>query len=172
MAEVNTSGEATRKGPKRATTKVDMTPMVDLAFLLITFFMLTTTFTKPQMMEVNMPEPNGDPTPSAECSTVTAILGKDNQVYYFQGLPKNKPEINTAGFSDRDGIRNVLLKKKAEIKENCHQNMMVIIKAEDQSNYKNVVDIFDEMAITGVKSYALADLSPVEIALLKEKNLY
>lgn len=171
MAEVSNTPNQGGNRRARVSTKVDMTPMVDLAFLLITFFMLTTTFSKPQTMEIGMPD-KGDGTLTAECATVTAILGKDNQVYYFQGLPKDKPEIHTAAFSETGGIRNILLQKKNEIRQSCRHDMTVIIKAEDEANYKNVVDLFDEMAITGIDQYALTDLSPMEIDLLKEQNLY
>lgn len=175
MAEVDTGGGGgKKKGPKKVSTKVDMTPMVDLAFLLITFFMLTTTFSKPQMMEVGMPDKDDKtpPTKTKESTTLTVILGKDNAVHYFQGIPANKPEVKTTGFSEENGIRKVLLEKKNEIRQRNGEDMIVIIKAQDDSNYKNVVDLLDEMAITGVTRYALVDLSQPEIDLLKERNLY
>src|SRR5690554_658684 len=96
MAEINTSdsgGKGGKKRSKKASTKVDMTPMVDLAFLLITFFMLTTTFGKPQAMEVNMPDKTDDnqEQPLKESKTFTILLGENDIVYYYQGL--QDPEI-------------------------------------------------------------------------------
>ncbi len=176
MAEIDSGGGGKKKGPKKASTKVDMTPMVDLAFLLITFFMLTTTFSKPQMMEVNMPDKGDDQPPmkTKKSTTLTVILGKGDKVNYFQGIANEqpRPDVLTTSFSEDGGIRKVLLQKKAEIKQTNREDMVVIIKAQDESNYKNVVDILDEMAITGVTRYALVDISKDEVDLLKEKNLY
>lgn len=171
MAEIDTGGGGKKKGPKKASTKVDMTPMVDLAFLLITFFMLTTTFNKPQTMEVNMPDktdgPN-KPLPINEKRALTVILGKDNRVYYYQGV--NNPKVETTNYSDQ-GLREVLIKKKKEILQKVGKDMFVVIKATDGSNYKNVVDVLDEMAITSVPTYALADITPADLDLLKKQGL-
>jgi len=175
MAEVDTGGGGgKKKGPKKQSTKVDMTPMVDLAFLLITFFMLTTTFSKPQMMEVNMPDKDDkkEVTKTKESTTLTVILGKKDAVHYFQGIASKKPEVMTTSFSEDGGIRKVLLEKKAQIKNSNHEDMVVIVKAQDESNYKDVVDMLDELSITGVQRYALVDISKDEVDLLKEKNLY
>jgi biopolymer transport protein ExbD len=93
MAEIDTGGG------KKVSTKVDMTPMVDLAFLLVTFFMLTTTFSKPQTMEVNMPEKNqkDEKMKVAETRTTTLILSENNKIYYYSGSSEN-PEINVTNF--------------------------------------------------------------------------
>lgn len=170
MAEIDTGGGGKKKGPKKASTKVDMTPMVDLAFLLITFFMLTTTFNKPQTMEVNMPDKNNEDKTQKlnEKRAVTVIMGKDNNVYYYQGV--NNPVVEKTDYSDQ-GLREILIKKKKEIKQQTGKDMFVVIKATDGSNYKNVVDVLDEMAITSVPTYALADITPADLDLLKKQGL-
>lgn len=166
MAEVNTSdsGKGGKKRSKKASTKVDMTPMVDLAFLLITFFMLTTTFGKPQAMEVNMPDKTEDnqEQPLKESKAFTILLGENNIIYYYQGL--QDPELYTTDYSAQ-GIRSVLLQKKKEIAD-----MVILIKAHSKARYKNMVDILDEMHITAIKRYAIVDITPVDLELMDTKK--
>lgn len=155
MAEIDTGGG------KKVSTKVDMTPMVDLAFLLVTFFMLTTTFSKPQTMELNMPEKNqkDDKMKVAETRTTTLILAEDNKIFYYSGSTEN-PELNQTDFSEK-GIRKVLLNKVRTIKD-----PIVIIKSKKNAKYRNLVDVIDEMAITGIKIYALVDITPEDEQLV------
>jgi biopolymer transport protein ExbD len=170
MAEIDTGGGGKKKGPKKQSTKVDMTPMVDLAFLLITFFMLTTTFNKPQTMEVNMPDKNPDKI-KLELNfkrALTVIMGKDDKVYFYQGI--EDPRVSITDYSD-GGLRKVLLDKKKEIRQTTGKDMFVVIKATEKSNYKNVVDVLDEMAITSAPTYALADITPADMELLKKNGL-
>src|SRR6185312_16128217 len=106
MAEVSTGGgkKDGKKRAKKVSTKIDMTPMVDLAFLLITFFMLTTTFNKPQTMEVNMPDKteNNEQQPLKESKVLTIILGENDKVYYYTGL--TNPKVELTDYST-EGIR-------------------------------------------------------------------
>lgn len=126
MAEISSDsggghGKHQKKGRKKSgTPKVDMTPMVDLGFLLLTFFVLTTTFSKPQAMEINMPVPKDlkDPTPPTqfpEERTMTLLLSEDNVVYWYAGIPdpKTPPQLEKTDFS-KDGIEKVLLEKNAK----------------------------------------------------------
>ncbi len=167
MAEINTSdsgGKGGKKRSKKASTKVDMTPMVDLAFLLITFFMLTTTFGKPQAMEVNMPDKTDDnqEQPLKESKTFTILLGENDIVYYYQGL--QDPEIFETDYSAQ-GIRSILLRKNKEITD-----MVVLIKAHSRARYKNMVDMLDEMHIAAIKRYAIVDISEVDLELIETKK--
>jgi len=163
MAEVNTGGgkKDGKKRAKKVSTKIDMTPMVDLAFLLITFFMLTTTFSKPQTMEVNMPDKteNNEQQPVKESQALTIILGEDDKVYYYTGL--TNPKIEVTDFS-AEGIRKVLLQKNKQIR-----NIVVLIKPMDTSRYKNMVDILDEMHITNTKRYAIVAVTQKDVELTK-----
>src|SRR4051812_38873008 len=104
MADISTDAGGGRRGGKRrkrgnASTKIDMTPMVDLAFLLITFFMLTTTFSKPQAMDVNMPDKTDDDKKMEikESRTMTVILGEANKIYWYMGF--QNPEVKVTDFS-------------------------------------------------------------------------
>jgi biopolymer transport protein ExbD len=175
MAELDTSGGGgKKKGSKKASTRIDMTPMVDLAFLLITFFMLTSSFNKPKTMEVNMPDKNEDPEKNkekvSEKQTLTVIMGDKDKVYYFQGVPSDKPPVEVTDYSD-EGIRKVLIAKRKEIQATLGKDIIVIMKAKDSSKYKNLVDILDEMPIAGIKIYAIVDITPEELELIKSKEL-
>ncbi|MDP4290332.1 MAG: biopolymer transporter ExbD [Bacteroidota bacterium] len=127
MAELNTGGGGHQKGAKKArskklSTRVDLTPMVDLGFLLITFFMLATTLIKPQTMEINMPRNDKvdkkDQTLVKASKSITIILSKHNKVFYFFGEPDPKtgpkPEVIPTDFS-KDGLRKMLLDRNAPI---------------------------------------------------------
>jgi biopolymer transport protein ExbD len=174
MAELDTSsqgkgkkGKKKHRGGKKASTRVDLTPMVDLGFLLVTFFMLTTTFIKPNTMEINMPvKPKEQQVDQKNqevkaSKALTILIGADNKVYWFMGVldPSNKPTLTD--FS-KDGIRKVLLEKNAQIKD-----MVVLIKPSDDANYKNAVDILDEMLICNIKRYAIVDITSDDLKAIK-----
>lgn len=167
MAEIsNNGGKNGGKGRgKKVSTRVDMTPMVDLAFLLITFFMLTTTFGKSHTMDVSMPDKTekGDEKPIKESQTLTLILEKGDKIYYYQGL--ESPKLIKTDYSS-SGIRKVLREKNSSIKD-----MVVLIKATEESRYKNMVDILDEMSICEIDVYAISEITPFDLDLLKKKEV-
>lgn len=157
-----------KKGRKKMSTRIDLTPMVDLGFLLVTFFMLTTTFSKPQTMEINLPvkpkeELSEDQQNELKASKAFNILiGGENKVYWYRGLANEPIEPLTETNFSAEGIRKILLRENAMI-----ENMVVLIKPTDESNYKNVVDILDEMNISDIKRYALVDITPDDLELIK-----
>ena len=157
-----------KKGRKKMSTRIDLTPMVDLGFLLVTFFMLTTTFSKPQTMEINMPvKPKGEVKEEEQnalkaSKALNILIGADNKVYWYRGLPTEPIEPLTLSNYTADGLRKILLERNATIQE-----MVVLIKPTDDANYKNVVDVLDEMNISNIKRYALVDIAPQEIDLIK-----
>lgn len=169
MAEISNQSGGNKEGKvrsKKTSTRIDMTPMVDLAFLLLTFFVMTTTLNKPQTMEITMPEkPKEEDKPPVvnEKRVLTLILGGDNKIYWYLGI--TDPKVNLTNFSN-DGVRKILLRENAQIKE-----MVVLIKPSDESKYKNVVDILDEMNISNIGRYALVDITEVDKTLIKESNL-
>lgn len=159
MAEISTT-----KNSRRNSVRIDMTPMVDLAFLLVTFFMLTTTFLKPKIMNLTMPEKSEDTVETSERVTTTLVLDKNNQLYYYQGA--EDPQVFKTDYS-ASGLRKLALemvKKGAAI----HKDAIFIIKPTDQASYQNVVDVLDEMTITNVKVYAVQKLYPQEVALIDQ----
>ncbi len=183
MAELDTSGGGKKGGgkvrSKKQSTRVDLTAMVDLAFLLITFFMLTTTLAKPKAMDLAMPDKDEkDPEAQldvADTRTMTILLGTDNKLEYFMGLvdkPIGAPQQVSYG---KNGIRKALVEKAREIQAatgDPKKGLIVIIKPSDKSTYKNLVDILDEMAIVKPQTYAIVELFPPELELMKRDKIY
>ncbi len=212
MSDVQQQDSGSEKGgrhkklrAKKSSTHIDMTPMVDLAFLLLTFFMLTTTFSKPKTMDITMPVKDKvedkDRTKVPASQTLSILLTEKNRIIWYIGRddPSETPQTNIADFS-MDGVRSihkVLLDKnmlvingvqavrdsvakglikndKDEIKRHIAakkaaltKGLIVLIKPDDKSKYKNLVDILDEMLVCNVARYAIVDVSPNELDLIK-----
>ncbi|MCC7231485.1 MAG: biopolymer transporter ExbD [Bacteroidia bacterium] len=214
MAQVQEQEGGQEKGKhkkvraKRSSTHIDMTPMVDLGFLLLTFFILTTTFSKPKTMDITMPvkdkvtEEEKTKVPASQ--TMSVLLTADDKIVWYMGEddPTKPPETHVADFS-QDGpasIRKVLLEKnklvfdkvkqvedsvrnglipdkedeikrhKAQVKAAEKKGLIVLIKPDDSSKYKNLVDILDEMLVCNVARYAIVDLSDSEKELIKNSQ--
>jgi biopolymer transport protein ExbD len=171
MAEMDTSGGGGhKKGPgvkkgKKLSTRVDLTPMVDLGFLLITFFIFTTTMSQPTAMKLFLPKDADKPeeqNKAKESGVITILLGKDDNVFYYEGqLDNTASNFKSSTFKE---IRNVLLDKKARTPE---KDLVVVLKPSEECTYRNVVDILDEMAINVLKRYALVDITDIETKLVK-----
>jgi len=169
MASIDGGGDSGghKKGPgvkkaKKMSTKVDMTPMVDLGFLLITFFIFTTTMSQPTAMNLFMPKDVDKPEEQnkvKESGAFTIMLGKEDVVYYYEGLDPTK--IQTATFKT---IRDEIIRKKQNTNP---EDLVVIIKPTEDATYKNTVDILDEMTINEIKRYAMVDISETEYQLVK-----
>ena len=157
--------------------------MVDLGFLLITFFMLTTTLSKPQIMALVMPDKDvkiDDLEPVKEGKVLTLILGADDKVYWYEGITDAK--LDSTDYS-AEGLRKVILNKMDKVQGVYGQNtyndiktkeekkgsfINVIIKPTKDSRYKNLVDALDEMSITKVRYYVILDVSELELAFIKK----
>ncbi|SIT78145.1 ExbD/TolR family protein [Pontibacter indicus] len=164
MAQVPEKQNTAKGNKKRARSKgfhLDMTPMVDLASLLMTFFMLTTTFARFQTMEINMPTAQGPDTPVPGKNALNIVLDEEDKVYYYFGYPGDGPELRETDLS-ATGIRQVLLNE--EVKGN--PDMVVLVKATASSRFKNLVDALDELKITDTRKYALVELREEDKALL------
>lgn len=175
MAMINNEAAPVRQraGVRRAKNelpRIDMTPMVDLGFLLITFFIFTTEMTKPVYMPLVMPfdEP-GSPTTSGETGSLTVLLRGNNSVLYYHGSFKDAGKNNAVYESSfaPDGIRKVIQQKQQMLDQVKYQNkgrdaLVLIIKPDHNSSYKNAVDMLDEVTINGVKTYAFAELDSDE----------
>ncbi len=173
MAELDTSGGGHKKGPgvkksKKQSTRVDLTPMVDLGFLLITFFIFTTTMSEATAMNLNLPKDTDKPedqNKAKESGALTLLLGGNDVIYYYEGILA--PDASNFKTTNQREIRDVVLKKK---KSTVPEDFVVVIKPDSASTYKNTVDILDEMTIDDVKRYALVDISPVEGELIKRTS--
>jgi biopolymer transport protein ExbD len=181
MAELDTSGGGSKKGgkirSKKQSTRVDLTAMVDLAFLLITFFMLTTTLAKPQAMDLVMPDDSDkeEELKVADDRSMTILLGSKDQVQWYMGKASD-PQNLTKDFFGANNIRKAIYDMKEQVKKNYPddpaKDLLILIKPSDKSTYKNLVDILDEMKVTDVKKYAIVDILPVEIQSLTSSGIY
>ena len=171
MAEMDTSSGGGHKGgpgvkkSKKLSTRVDLTPMVDLGFLLITFFIFTTTMSQPTAMKLNLPKDTDKPdeqNKAKESGALTLLLGKADNVYYYEGILK--PDASNFKSSTFKQIRDVIIDKKSRTND---KDFVVVIKSTDDATYRNVIDALDEMTINDCKRFALVDISDVEVQLVK-----
>ncbi len=162
-------GGGHKKGPgvkksKKASTRVDLTPMVDLGFLLITFFIFTTTMSQPTAMRLFLPKDTEKPeeqNKAKESGALTIMMSKNDVVYYYEGiLAPDASNFKTSTFKE---IRDVILNKK---KQTDPKDFVVVIKPTKEATYKNTVDMLDEMTINDVKRYALVDIAEAEQMLI------
>lgn len=200
MSEVQSDQQDSGKGKhkkvraKKSSTHIDMTPMVDLAFLLLTFFMLTTTFSKPKAMELVMPVKPTDSTTMVVKHAITLLLGDKNRIFWYYGELKPETQLEETDYSAK-GIRQVLLEhnkpanaeiiklneehSKVQMADSIYnkrrremltrKSLFAVIKTDDKAKYGNVINVLDECNITNVGKYALVDITPVELKLLQEK---
>ena len=136
---------------------MDMTPMVDLGFLLISFFVVTTELSKPRAMNLYMPH-DGKPTPTAESKTITFLSGANNKLFYYLGEEKDAGIKNPIiPISWNEGIGKIIREKQLQLDnvKGGRDEMVTILKPGKESIYKNVVDMLDEMTIHRVTRYAL-----------------
>lgn len=177
MAELDTSGGGDKKGgkvrTKKSNTKVDLTAMVDLAFLLITFFMLTTTLSKPIAMDIAKPDKDDKSDAKLELrasQTMTVLLGKKNKVAWYMGeAGKSAPEIQSF-----NQIRQTILDNKEKVKTNTGKDIVIVIKPTEGATFQNFVDIMDELLITGIKTAPAIDDENIldnEKAFMKQEGI-
>ncbi len=195
MASMDTGGDGGghKKGPgvkkaKKLSTRVDMTPMVDLGFLLITFFIFTATMSSPTTMDLNMPkdtDKDEELTKAKQSGALTIMLGKKDQVYYYEG--ELSPDASNFKQTTFKGIRDIIINKKKQVINSytpnaaCEQkakekgkpvsdcfdeDFVVVIKPDAEATYKNAVDILDEMTINMVKRYAMVKIEETEKQLI------
>src|SRR5258706_918884 len=202
MASIDTGGgDSHKKGPgvkkaKKLSTRVDMTPMVDLGFLLITFFIFTATMKSPSTMDLNMPKESDqkDETKIKQSGALTIMLGKNDQVYYYEGELTQENASSVFKQTTFKGIRDVIIKKREDVIKNYKpdpkdeelkqkakdrkdpnweraaydKDFVVVIKPDEDATYKNTVDILDEITINAVKRFAMVKISDTEKALVKK----
>ena len=159
------------KGQKKETLKIDMTPMVDLGFLLITFFIVTTELSKPRTANLNMPK-DGPPIPVGNSSALTVILAANDKMIYYRGNWQDALKQNEIIKTDHSSksLRNGIIQQKHQLDSNAIEKdgIMLLIKSTGDASYKNIVDMLDEVLISDVKKYAIAKPEPAELAWVKE----
>ncbi|RYY44096.1 MAG: biopolymer transporter ExbD [Chitinophagaceae bacterium] len=168
MAELNEKQvQKKRKGSaifSKRNLRVDLTPMVDLGFILVTFFVFTTTLSQQKVMEVVNPNDAeiGINDELCESCVLTVLLDRDNKIWYYEGA-KDKAEYKETGYG-ADGIRKLIADKKKSVKQQFKLDKFVlIIKPLNRSGFKNLVDIIDESNINLVKRYYIDEPTESEL---------
>ena len=144
--------------------RVDLTPMVDLGFLLITFFILTTSLQKLSVLKLVLPKDSPVKTEIPLSTALTFILERHDSIGFYEGTPK---EIKYAGFA---AMRNIILKKQVILtSHNVDKDLLtIIIKPSDQSTYKNFIDALDEITIANCKRYFITEPEKNEILTVQD----
>lgn len=176
MAEINSNSvhkhsKAGIRKLKKLSTRVDLTPMVDLGFLLITFFIFTSALSEPTAMRLTVPKDSPDSLNIAKSKTLTLLLASNNKVFWYDG--DNVNSMRPVTFAPT-GLRQIIINKKNNLvnlfgNDTC---LIAIIKPTTKCNYKNVVDALDEMHINNIHKYFLVDADTFENALISSKDLF
>lgn len=156
---MNTIDTNSGKKYKLATPKVDMTPMVDLGFLLITFFIFTTSISKPTAMKLAMPKDDGDPTPVKCSASLTLLPEGPDRVGWSDCTNGIEAPVRYAAFTGPKGIREILVQKRQAVARqfgDAH-DLVVMIRPSKECDYATLVNLLDEMTINGVTRYAIVE---------------
>jgi biopolymer transport protein ExbD len=161
-----------KKVRKRLGFRLDMTPMVDVAFLLLTFFMLTTTFSKPKTMEINLPAEKNDQTQVevAESNVLTVRVMEGDKTYWNIGFKPPEPiELydtdDGTKFAISDKFRKMLRGNRERIRQEVGEDVMVLVlKLDKNARYRNLVDIIDELNIANppIKRFSITDFTDAD----------
>ena len=170
MAELNQDATAKRKRTtgvrrsKKKSTRVDLTPMVDLGFLLITFFIFTTSLSRPNALAIKLPKdvPDKEREKIPVSGALTLLPNENNRVYYYE-----KDNYQAMQLTDYSGVRSVIMAKKTSTKPG---DFMVIIKPGPDATYKNTIQLLDEITINEVKRYVLVDIDVNKYEWIKGIN--
>ena len=179
MAQVQLQSNQNEKKARyfKQSLRIDMTPLVDLGFLLITFFIFTTTMAESKTMKLFVPDDSNiaNPTTAPESATVSALLGRDNKVYVYNGKWKKalaNNQVNVTNYDVAKGLGGFLRTKQQWLKANNREGqkaLIYLIKPAESSSFQNVVDALDEATINGVTRYSISPLSEEEAAFMKDK---
>jgi biopolymer transport protein ExbD len=153
--------------------RIDMTPLVDLGFLLISFFIFTTTLSEKNAMTLIMPK-DGDPTPIPESKVLTVLLGENNKAFAYEGSLEDAVQSNriiSTTYHEEDGIGKLIREKQKQLEQTKKkkEELIFLIKPTTHCTYKNVIDALDETTINGVKKYMIVDPTNEEKLFLQNK---
>jgi biopolymer transport protein ExbD len=168
----------TRKTKRKLhSLRIDMTPMVDLGFLLITFFIFTTTLSEKKAMRLIMPPEKGGPSTVSDKKVLTVLLAQDNKLYAYEGRFEDavrKNEVISTNYNEGDGLGDFIRKKQKQLeqtdKAKGKDELVFLIKPAAGCRYKNIVDALDETTINAVKKYMIVDPSNDERIFLLERE--
>jgi biopolymer transport protein ExbD len=154
-AEPKAKGKGGKKKAKRVGVRIDMTPMVDVCMLLLTFFMLTTVFNKPQTMELNLPPDAKVKVEVQESALITLRVAANFSIYWNKG-------------SDLKMEKLTLKELRAFLVEQSRSNpkLVVLIKINRDATYNNMVDLMDEVNLANITRFSLVPMDDADKALM------
>lgn len=166
------------KRMKRHSMKIDMTPMVDLGFLLITFFVMTVEMSKPSSISLIMPKDGTEGTKLQKSAALTVLLGNENEIWFYHGdwdEAFQQNEIHQTSFSYSNGLGKIIREKQivldnTPVVHGGREGLTILIKAANNANYEGVVDVLDETIINNVKRYALVNITEEEKKFLSKQT--
>lgn len=165
---------------KKGAPRIDLTPMVDLGFLLVTFFVMTSRLSAPSITDIHMPV-DGPPTEIPDFTAMTIYLGDAHKIFYLTGrnaMNNEFDKLQQTSFKAK-GIRAALIAHKISVKESIERGLkgssrrdfpFIIIKAGKESEYSDLVDLLDELAISNMQNYALVDINDKEESIIKSQG--
>jgi biopolymer transport protein ExbD len=145
---------AKRKQSRRLGIRIDMTPLVDVAFLLLTFFMFTTSMARPQTMEINLPPDKDVKVEIAESNLLTIRVNEKAEIFWSVGIEAPK-RIETKGF-------RAFLKERAQ----ANPKLVTLLKVDRTAKYDVMVTMIDELNLANVTRFSLAPLMDADKALI------
>ncbi len=149
------SPATTKKNQCKKVSSIDMTPMVDLGFLLITFFIFTSTLSESNALGLVMPA-QGPPSLTGASKTLTVVLGGEDELSYYQGKLESSGGLQPTSYHTQHGFGSII-RAKQEMLGTEKNELMVIINPSDHATYDNLINILDEIKINGVSRYAIAE---------------
>lgn len=166
------------KRPVRRPIHTDMTPMVDLGFLLITFFIMTAELSKPSSVRLNMPKPSSDPPMQLnDKNALTVLVDEDHRLFYYLGSwekAKQGRQVFATSFDHQSGLGKIIRERQAWLDQQGtregRSGLTLVVKPGKRSEYQDVVDALDEVLIHAVKRYTITGAGPEEEAWLRQTN--
>jgi biopolymer transport protein ExbD len=156
VVEKQGSARGKKKRSKRVSIRIDMTPMVDVAFLLLTFFMLTTVFSKPQTMEINLPPDAETTVEVAESNLLTLRIDIDGSIWWNTGTEA----LNKVEFKD---LRGMLIERNR-----ANPKLITLLKIDREGKYTMMVDVMDELNLANITRFTLAPMLPADKEQIKK----
>jgi biopolymer transport protein ExbD len=154
VAEPRSKKHGKKKKVRRLGIRIDMTPLVDIAFLLLTFFMLTTTMSRPQTMEINLPPDREVKVEIAESNLLTLRMNEKGELFWNFGIESPKR-------LEREGLRAFL---KQHVIDN--PKLVALLKIDRAAKYNQMVEMIDEFNLSNVTRFSLAPLTEADMKLM------
>jgi biopolymer transport protein ExbD len=147
---------------------MDMNAMVDMAFLLLTFFMLTTTMVKPKVIELVMPVQDTQEEKTVtqaikESRALTLIPLPEDKLAFYRGQSEARAELTAYG---KNGIREILTNFVKEVDDG-----IVLVKPHPESAYEHLIDLLDELNISGLERYTIDKMNENDERILRESGI-